>query len=71
MKILLLFCYVYTYLQIKSFANTNDNREKVILLLFGSFNPPTIMHFRIFGKYELYSFITFARYIFSYLNQTN
>lgn len=39
-------------MEIKSFAKTDGNREKVILLLTGTFNPPTIMHLRIFGKYE-------------------
>lgn len=32
-------------------------QSNIVLLACGSFNPPTNMHFRIFGKYRCISFI--------------
>lgn len=41
----------------------NTNKPKIILFVCGSFNPPTLVHLRMFGKFVQLCF----RMIFSYL----
>ena len=37
--------------------------KQIVLLAVGSFNPPTNMHLRIFGKWDTYDFKLICLYI--------
>lgn len=48
-------------------AHPIKNKEKIILLAIGSFNPPTLMHLRMFGKTRSFlNFSAFYPHMFQY-----
>lgn len=50
-KIIAIVCvFTFTQTNVQSRQEENVNREKILMILRGSINPPTLEHFRIFGK---------------------